>query len=74
MFKNYIKKKELHKHQIKNDEPGLYTCTIKDGKERGEIHSGAEQGEAEWPNCAILDAERTHDSSPTPCDSRTGIM
>ena len=31
---------ELHKNQIKNDEPQLYTCTIKDGKERGEIHSG----------------------------------
>ena len=31
---------ELHKNQIKNDEPQLYTCTIKDGKERGEIYSG----------------------------------
>ena len=31
---------ELHKNQIKNDEPELYTCTIKDGKERGEIYSG----------------------------------
>jgi hypothetical protein len=32
-------KKELHKHQIKNDEQGLYTF-IKDGEERGERHSG----------------------------------
>ena len=31
---------ELHKNQIKNDKPELYTCTIKDGKERGEIYSG----------------------------------
>ena len=30
---------ELHKNQIKNDEPQIYTCTIKDGRERGEIHS-----------------------------------
>ena len=28
----------------------------------------AEQGEAEWPYCALLDAEGMHDSSPTPCD------
>ena len=28
----------------------------------------AEQGEAKWPYCALLDAECTHDSSPTPCD------
>lgn len=25
----------------------------------------AEQGEAEWPYCALLDTEGTHDSSPT---------
>ena len=31
---------ELHKNQIKNDEPQLYTCTIKDGKEIGKIYSG----------------------------------
>ena len=34
----------------------------------------AEQGEAEWPYCSLLDAEGTHDSSPTPCDSRPPIM
>ena len=34
----------------------------------------AEQGEAEWPYCALLDAEGTHDSSPTPCDGRPLIM
>ena len=34
----------------------------------------AEQGEAEWPHCALLDAEGTHDSSPTPCDSPFPIM
>ena len=34
----------------------------------------AEQGEAEWPYCALLDAEGTHDSSPTPCDGRPPIM
>ena len=33
-----------------------------------------EQGEAEWPYCALLDAEGTHDSSPTPCDGRPPIM
>ena len=30
----------------------------------------AEQGEAECPYCALLHAEGTHDSSPTPCDDR----
>ena len=34
----------------------------------------AKQGEAEWPYCALLDAEGTHDSSPTPCDGRRPIM
>ena len=34
----------------------------------------AEQGEAEWPYCALLDAEGTHDSIPTPCDGRPPIM
>ena len=34
----------------------------------------AEQGEAEWPYCALLDAEGTHDSSPTPCDGRPPIL
>ena len=34
----------------------------------------AEQGEAEWPYCALLDAEGTQDSSPTPCDGRPPIM
>ena len=29
----------------------------------------AEQGEAECPYCALLHAEGTHDSSPTPCDA-----
>ena len=33
----------------------------------------AEQGEAEWPYCALLDGEGTHDSSPTPCDGRPPI-
>ena len=34
-----------------------------------------EQGEAEWPYCALLDAEGTHDdSSPTPCDGHPPIM
>ena len=28
----------------------------------------AEQGEAEWPYCALLDAEGMQNSSPTPCD------
>ena len=30
----------------------------------------AKQGEAERPYCAILHAEGTHNSSPTPCDGR----
>ena len=34
----------------------------------------AEQGEAKWPYCALLDAEDMHDSSPTPCDGRPLIM
>ena len=34
----------------------------------------AEQGEAEWPYCALLDAEGMQDSSPTPCDGRPPIM
>ena len=34
----------------------------------------AEQGEAEWPYYALLDAEGMHDSSPTPCDGRPPIM
>ena len=34
----------------------------------------AEQGEAKWPYCALLDAEGTHDSSPTLCDGRPPIM
>ena len=33
-----------------------------------------EQGEAEWPYCALLDAEGMQDSSPTPCDGRQPIM
>ena len=34
----------------------------------------AEQGEAECPYCALLHAEGTHDSSPTPCDGRSPIL
>ena len=34
----------------------------------------AEQGEAECPYCALLHAEGTHDSSPTPCDGRPLIL
>ena len=34
----------------------------------------AEQGEVEWPYCALLDEEGMHDSSPTPCDGRPPIM
>jgi len=34
----------------------------------------ADEGEAEWPYSALLDAEGTHDSSPTPCDGRPPIM
>ena len=34
----------------------------------------AEQGEVEWPYYALLDAEGTHDFSPTPCDGRPPIM
>ena len=30
----------------------------------------AEQGEAEWPYCSLLDAQGMQDSSPTPCDGR----
>ena len=33
-----------------------------------------EQGEAEWPYCALLDAEGMYDSSPTPCDGRPPIL
>ena len=34
----------------------------------------AEQGEAECPYCAPLDAEGMQDSSPTPCDGRPPIL
>ena len=34
----------------------------------------AEQGEVEWPYYALLDAEGTHDCSPTPCDGRLPIL
>ena len=34
----------------------------------------AEQGEAECPYCALLDAEGMQDSSPTPCDGWPPIM
>jgi len=34
----------------------------------------AEQGEAQCPYCALLHAEGTHDSSPTPCDGRPPIL
>ena len=34
----------------------------------------AEQGEAECPYCALLHAEGTYDSSPTPCDGRPPIL
>ena len=34
----------------------------------------AGQGEAEWPYCALLDAEGMQDSSPTPCDGWPPIM
>ena len=34
----------------------------------------AEQGEAEWPSCALLDAKGMQDSSPSPCDGRPLIM
>ena len=34
----------------------------------------AEQGEAEWPYCALLDAEVMQDCSPTPCEGRPHIM
>ena len=34
----------------------------------------AKQGEAEWPYCALLDAEGMQDSSPTPCDGQPPIM
>ena len=33
-----------------------------------------EQGEVEWPCCALLDAEGMQDSSPTPCDGRLPII
>ena len=34
----------------------------------------AEQGEAEWPYCALLDVEGMQDSSPTPFDGRPPIL
>ena len=33
-----------------------------------------EQGEVEWPYCALLDVEGMQDSSPTTCDGRPPIM
>ena len=34
----------------------------------------AEEGESECPYCALLHAEGTHDSSPTPCDVRSPTL
>ena len=34
----------------------------------------AKQGEAECPYCALLHAEGTHDSSPSPYDGRSPIL
>ena len=34
----------------------------------------AEQGEAEWPYCSLLETEGMQDSSPTPCDGWPPIM
>ena len=34
----------------------------------------AEQGEAKWPYCALLDAEGMQDSSPNPCDGWPPII
>ena len=34
----------------------------------------ADQGEAEWPYCARLNAEGMQDYSTTPCDGRPPIM
>ena len=34
----------------------------------------AEQGEAEWPCCALLDEEGMRGSSPTTCDGRPPFM
>ena len=47
---------------------------LKTVKEEAKYILVAEQGEAEWPYCALLDAEGTHDSSPTPCDGRPPIL
>ena len=33
-----------------------------------------EQGEEQCPYCALLHAEGTHDSSPTPCDGGSPIL
>ena len=43
-------------------------------KEEAKYILVVEQGEAEWPYCALLDAEGMQDSSPTPCDGRPPIM
>ena len=34
----------------------------------------AKEGEAQFPYCALLHAEGTHDSSPTSCDGRPPIL
>ena len=34
----------------------------------------AGEAEVECPYCALLHAEGTHDSSPTPCDGRPPIL
>ena len=47
---------------------------IKTVKKENKYILVAEQGEAEWPYCALLDAEGMQDSSPTPCDGRPPIL
>ena len=64
MFKNYRSTKQRMMYQ------GSILVLLQMVKKEVTDIPVAEQGEAEWPYCALLDAEGMQDSSPTPCDGR----
>ena len=53
---------------------GCILALLKTVKKEAKYILAAKQGEAECQYCALLHAEVTHDSSPTPCDGRPPIL
>ena len=68
MFKNYISTKERMMYQ------GSILVLLQMVKKEATDIPVVEQGEAEWPYCALLDVEGMPNSSPTPSDGRLPIM